>query len=466
MMNCEGLTKLMKNIPAGLDNFNVGLVSKSVRQCQEVKEVLIDLVDADPIVDHLLNADVYRRDKLGKKLGLCFLGPIKDGRAIGRKKIGDKIQEILVDTDKEQIIMLDLKNTNSEEFIVEDIHDFIDGRAVVNLKKEEARCWTLIDRTGKSDILFSSKSFFPPSRDNSEFPLLVYPMEQPGYIYYMKKNSEFVRFPIINKSDGTDNRFHENKAWIQTHDGFWLVNNKTNGIFTLPPEYTMVFPFKDGAALFTKIENDKKFVGLIDADEYEHCKFEIGEPSMDLMGTVEPDNRGYYLVKINQYREYIYFNKAGEVLQDNYISAEKFSDEGFAKVQNDKGYFFIDTQGNNIFGEHYKAAGNFSDGLAWVEDFDGGYYVINAKGHKIFSLGYDEVIRDFHDGISIIEKEGGQKRYVNRSGYTIFKTSPKTRSAGDFENGLGRIRIFTDSGAEERYINKRGKFMFADEESS
>ena len=133
------------------------------------------------------------------------------------------------------------------------------------------------------------------------------------------------------------------------------------------------------------------------------------------------------LAKVNRMGSYGYINESGEeVIPCIYYAANDFSD-GFALVSeadengiNDdlgyKCYYYIDKNGNNIFGKRYKFGSTFSEGYAAVVT-DGEIYpeyaewyppqweFIDTTGKIVSKEKYEDTYR-FKNGYAVVKKDG------------------------------------------------------------
>ena len=90
-------------------------------------------------------------------------------------------------------------------------------------------------------------------------------------------------------------------------------------------------------------------------------------------------------------------------------SLERFY-KGFAKVYiKEKGYNFINTNGEFISKVWFDVVGNFNEGFARVKIDEKGWNFINANGEFISKVWFDDV-GCFHDGVAAVELKG---KYYN-----------------------------------------------------
>ena len=91
----------------------------------------------------------------------------------------------------------------------------------------------------------------------------------------------------------------------------------------------------------------------------------------------------------------------------------KFHAPGLAPVEDETGWYHIDTNENAIYPERYKRTFGFYDGLASVTDFSSNCFHINTLGQRVykekyaFCGNYQEekcVVRDFSNNYFHIDK--------------------------------------------------------------
>ena len=89
---------------------------------------------------------------------------------------------------------------------------------------------------------------------------------------------------------------------------------------------------------------------------------------------------------LNCGEQYIYFDKDGneKIKLEKGISGRDFA-EGYAKVEKDDKYGYIDNNGKLVIDYQYKSALDFSDGLAYVTKDSDSFEFINNKGKTIIA---------------------------------------------------------------------------------
>ena len=128
----------------------------------------------------------------------------------------------------------------------------------------------------------------------------------------------------------------------------------------------------------------------------------------------------------------------------DYVGNFKFK-EGFAAVQKDGKFGYINTKGEQIVECKFDYAHNFHEGFARVLK-DGKYGCINTKGVE---CKFNEV-RDFKEGFAAVEKDG-KWGYINTKGEQIVEC--KFDDTSYFYEGFARVKKDGKWG----YINTKGE---------
>ena len=104
----------------------------------------------------------------------------------------------------------------------------------------------------------------------------------------------------------------------------------------------------------------------------------------------------------------------------DYVGNFKFK-EGFATVQKDGKYGYINTKGEQIVECKFDYAYDFNEGFALVQK-DGKWGYINTKGEQIVECKFDYAY-DFNEGFALVKKDG-KWGYINTKGcFVIFDKS-------------------------------------------
>jgi len=127
----------------------------------------------------------------------------------------------------------------------------------------------------------------------------------------------------------------------------------------------------------------------------------------------------------------------GSPTKDLFNNKSNF-DEGFAVIEDDKGYNWIDTKGNILSDKRYIDTGDFHEGFAYFAD-DKGYNWIDTEGTKLSDKRYT-FVGDFHEGFAWFMDDKGQS-FVNYLGFE-FRNNLDFRGATyekDFEKNKPKL---------------------------
>ena len=104
---------------------------------------------------------------------------------------------------------------------------------------------------------------------------------------------------------------------------------------------------------------------------------------------------------------------------------------GMARVfKNEKGYGFIDKNGQEIVSCKYQKAYDYADDVVFVKkDNDSKYEVLDKNGESILKLKEGDNASDFHNGLALVSNYDSDAkeynyRYINKNGEVIYKWTP------------------------------------------
>ena len=146
----------------------------------------------------------------------------------------------------------------------------------------------------------------------------------------------------------------------------------------------------------------------------------------------------------------------GECSKDTIISprfdvAEKFGNNGLAKVSRDGKWGYVNLKGEEVIPLHFDEVGDFQYGLVPVKaNNKWGYF--NAQGQMAVPIHFDAVSGVWRNELSAVqlqEKWG----YVNPRGDTIIE--PRFNKATEFRHGLAKVELNQKWGA----INTTGELV-------
>ena len=176
-------------------------------------------------------------------------------------------------------------------------------------------------------------------------------------------------------------------------------------------------------------------------------------------------NEGFAAVQLNN--KWGYIDKSGkDVVPFKYDFAYDFH-EGSALVEIDQKYGFIDKTGKSITQFIYEyQSGNFCEGMSKVKR-DGKWGFIDKSGKEVITAKYIAV-HDFHEGLAAVQTtvySDYYKTYVKAWGFIDIYGREVTElkfnierygvesSVDDFKDGLAKVKINNKFG----FINKMGK---------
>ena len=128
--------------------------------------------------------------------------------------------------------------------------------------------------------------------------------------------------------------------------------------------------------------------------------------------------------------------------------------EGFARVQKDGKWGYINTKGEQIVECKFDNAWSFNEGFARVQK-DGKWGYINTKGEQAIECKFDDVWF-FSEGLASVQKDG-KWGYINTKGEQIVER--KFDYAMDFNEGFAWVKKDGKWGR----INTKGCFVIFDE---
>lgn len=214
-----------------------------------------------------------------------------------------------------------------------------------------------------------------------------------------------------------------------SEDGKEYVYINEKGKQILSGDFIYAYPFVDGMAVVVIKEGTK--------DEPKYMYGVIGKNGKFI---VEPQKNG--LMSMGEGRlglqkstgKVVLVDKALNEIGSSYDSGGAFSC-GLARVYKDeKGYGFVDKNGNEVIPCKFYRAWDFTDDVTFaVKSSDSKVWeVVDKKGETLFKLKeYDYPQDGFHNGLALIcheEYTDGKYvynyRYVNKKGETVYKWEP------------------------------------------
>ena len=195
-----------------------------------------------------------------------------------------------------------------------------------------------------------------------------------------------------------------------------------NGNVAIEPQWYYADDFVDGMAVVEVIkrngDDDVIKDGIINKKgEY------IVEPQKNYLYSMG-ENR-FAMGKSNG--KYVLCDKNLEELSSSYDNMYPFSC-GLALVKkNDKGWGFIDKNGQEIVSCKYQKAYDYADDVVFVKkDADSKWEVLDKKGESILKLKEGDDPSGFHNGLALVSNYDSELsyRYINKNGEVIYKWTP------------------------------------------
>ena len=207
-------------------------------------------------------------------------------------------------------------------------------------------------------------------------------------------------------------------------EGYGYLDFKGNVV--IEPQWSGAAAFEDGMAVVTekKVKDDEatyKYGIINKKGEY------IVEPQKNPL--VSLGESRFSMKKSND--KYVLCDKNLEELSSSYDYMYPFSC-GLALVKkNDKGWGFIDKNGQEIVSCKYQYAQDYADDVTFVrKEVDSKYEVLDKNGESILKLKEGDSPSDgFHNGLALIDNYDSDAkeynyRYINKSGEVIYKWTP------------------------------------------
>ena len=128
--------------------------------------------------------------------------------------------------------------------------------------------------------------------------------------------------------------------------------------------------------------------------------------------------------------------KSGNLLYDRRFSnVQSFHEPGIAPVEDSNGCYYIDMEGNRLFGREFVKAYGFYEGLAAVLSNDGWYH-IDLEGNSVYDARF-EWVGNFQEGLCTVRDMDGAYYHILPSGKPAYRS--RYRYAGDFRYGIAVV---------------------------
>jgi hypothetical protein len=234
--------------------------------------------------------------------------------------------------------------------------------------------------------------------------------------------------------------FHNGRAGVEIKNKWGYID--TRGSLVIPPIYYNISHFSCNRAF---VEAQKNILTMIDKNGN---IIKLQEQIDDY----KKFNEGYDAIRIGPKWGYIDTN-GSIVIKPKYDNAGNFSD-GLAWVKVGEKLGYINKLDSLVINPEFLICNDFDDesGLARVKSADGWCYIDTIGNKHSYVFGR---LFDYSEGLCRASKPElpGLVGFMNKDGNWIIE--PKYEAAGDFKNGICRVRINGKWGA----IDKSGNYI-------
>ena len=229
--------------------------------------------------------------------------------------------------------------------------------------------------------------------------------------------------------------YSEGMAVVQNKNSCYFID--TQGKVALGP-FLEAESFSDGWAS-VKLNDGYRYTNK--KGEFQEGVYYLNSRYSEGRGTVVLPNKLYAFVDEN-----------GKLLEGRYKNAYSYK-EGFAAVETEAGWNFIDKNGNFLSDEFFDEVESFSNGFAVVKRKNGNYSYLDKLGHIRDAEGYDYA-GSYSDGIAPVSKNGKQF-FIDISGAKIGPEYEKIETIQ--VNSEKYIFCAKRKGENWRFVNKNGE---------
>jgi hypothetical protein len=276
-------------------------------------------------------------------------------------------------------------------------------------------------------------------------------MPEKGVLWgYINTHGDFAIRPWLRPS--ADNYlwpFQDGLALIEEEGKYGYIDR--TGKFVIPPRFLLAEPFHEGIARVV-IEGPCVYQQILeespcpDIGTVPHgksslrgappCKYTFVDKLGNLISNAQFDYAREFsegLAPVKSGGKWGYIDRTGHLaIPLKYDMATPFS-QGLALVSEDKLFGYIDSRGEFRITPRFKYAESFADGLAVVGDERSSYWYINQDGNQLFGRKF-VLASPFFKGIAHVKLEGDETQteiqgsgtfaYINRSGDEVFRYKP------------------------------------------
>ena len=163
---------------------------------------------------------------------------------------------------------------------------------------------------------------------------------------------------------------------------------------------------------------------------------------------IEDFKEGFARVNLNY--KYNFINIEGQVLSKQWFDAAGDFHEGFAIVELNGKWNFINTEGQIAFNQWFDRAYNFNEGVAGVY-LNGKYNFINTEGQLLSKQWFDSVW-DFSEGFAVV-RLNGKYNFINIEGKLLSEQG--FDDTWNFSEGFARVKL----NGKYNFINTEGRIL-------
>jgi hypothetical protein len=198
--------------------------------------------------------------------------------------------------------------------------------------------------------------------------------------------------------------FHEERAAVRFDKSWGYISPR--GTLKTPMHYIDAKSFSEGLAA-VKTESGWGFIRERGSIEIPFNYYEV-----------ESFRNGRAAVRRQKFEKWGLLNKNGKLVTPyRYDLADTFGD-GLMRVMQNRRFFYIDHDGNEVISTTYEITGRFSNGRARV-GAKGRYGYIALNGELIIPLKYEQA-NDFWGGLALV-KLNGKRGYIGTDGTEYFE---------------------------------------------
>lgn len=319
------------------------------------------------------------------------------------------------------------------------------------------------DSFGENDLTADVRRLFPVQIDgrwgyiNAEGRIIVEPVFREagpfvedrararlnGKRGFLNPSGTFISEPNFDRT----RNFSNGLAAVRL-EGKWGYIDRS-GRVVIDPQFKKAGPFSEGRAFVFNQENDWTYIDLLG-------KVKRTENTPELREIEESTfSDGLALIK-NRGGSHGFINHDGEPVIAPQFSAAKAFSEGYAAVKISDRWGYIDKNKVFAINPKYIAAGHFSEGLAPVRENTNTWGYTNRKGEMVIAPQFEDA-RAFSQGRAAVMLNG-RWGYIDTAGAWILDA--EFAEVGDFQLGLGRIRLDVGEASRYGYVDRAGRYVW------